>query len=583
VFVRIRIKKLVPWPDKLAIHVTFLTDEILFVNVQTAGIDHFVDRMASKGPSFSGFYKDGTRNFKGTDEVVLRTVEMVHDFASMSRTSIGPNGMKKIIQNHFGKLFVTGDASTMIEQAEVQHVGAKMLANAAKMQAEQVGDGTNLVVVFGGELLHLAAGLIEAGIHIRDIVTGYERGLAKALEIIKTLHTKAIHYDLNDTASVVAALKTPLSSHQFLDADHLAALSAAACLNAYPNRKGKFSVDNVRTVKALGGSVSDSYFVRGFAVQREVMGTIRRMTDCHLAVFATSFDLPESDTKMQTVFKSGAELQNYSLTQEQRMGELVSSIAVKGVNVVVCQSKITELALHYLEKHGILALQLPSNYDIRRLCRAVGATPLLRISSPTPEEIGSCPLVECQEVGSTALVVFEAGGGISTIVVRGATPNVIDDVERSLDDATNSFLVMTEFPQLVPGAGACEMEVAVQLARWADTLPGMDQYGVRKFAEAFEVVPRTIAENSGLRIADFMAKLRAAHSKPGGQNAGVDVLELAVGDAEKMGVFDIAHIKEWAVKLATDVATTLLRINQIVVAKAAGGPAPRAPGARDAD
>jgi T-complex protein 1 subunit theta len=257
------------------------------------------------------------------------------------------------------------------------------------------------------------------------------------------------------------------------------------------------------------------------------------------------------------------------------MDELVSLIAVKGVNVVVCQSKITELALHYLEKHGILVLQLPSNYDIRRLCRAVGATPLLRISAPMPEEIGSCLLVECQEVGSTSLVVFKAGGGISMIVVRGATPNVIDDVKRSLNDATNSFLVMTEFPQLVPGASACEMEVAVQLERWADMLLGMDQYGVRKFAEAVEVVPRTIAENSGLRMADFMAKLRAAHSKQGGQNAGVDVVELAVGDAEKLGVFDVAHIKEWALKLATDIVTTLLKINQFLVAKPAGGPAPR--------
>jgi T-complex protein 1 subunit theta len=537
----------------------------------------------AKQQSFGGFLKEGTRYFKGTDEVVVRSAEAMYDLAKLTATSIGPNGMKKLIKNHFGKVFVTGDASTMVQEAEIQHPGAKMLAGASKMQAEQIGDGTNLVIVFAGELMHLATELIRAGIHTRDIVAGYQRALAKTLEILPTLYTNAVTFDLSDENAVAAALRTPLSSHQFLDADYLAKLSAQACLNAYPNRKGKFNVDNVRIAKALGGNVGDSYFVRGFVVQREVMGTIRRKTDCRLAVFTTSFDLPESDTKMQTVFKSGAELEGYNLTQEQRMSELVGSIAATGVNVVVCQSKITELAVHYLEAAGILAIQLPSNWDIRRLCRAVGAVPLLRIGAPTAEEIGRCPLVECQEIGSTALVVFEAEGGVSTIVVRGATPNVIDDVERSLDDATNSFLVMTEFPQLVPGAGATEMELAVKLSRWADTLPGMEQYGVRKFAEALEIVPRTIAENAGLRIADFMAKLRAAHNRDGGKTACVDVVELAIGDADNLKVADVAHVKEWALKLAVDVAVTMLRVDQICLSKPAGGPTPRKPEARDAD
>jgi T-complex protein 1 subunit theta len=285
--------------------------------------------------------------------------------------------------------------------------------------------------------------------------------------------------------------------------------------------------------------VTDSYVVKGFVVQREVMGTIRKMTDCRLAVFTTSFDLPESDTKMQTVFHSGKDMENYNLSQEQRMQELVSSIAAKNVNVVVCQSKITELAIHYLEKANIMALQLPSAWDIKRLCRAVRTHPLLHISAPTEEEIGHCPLVECQEIGSTPVVVFEAGGGISTVVVRGATPNTIDDVERSIEDATNSFQVLTEFPQLVAGAGASEMELATLLAKWGEELPGMDQYGVKKFSEALEVVPRTIAENSGLVIAPFMAKLRAAHNK-GETNAGVDIIELAVADAVKLKVFDVS-------------------------------------------
>jgi T-complex protein 1 subunit theta len=180
-------------------------------------------------------------------------------------------------------------------------------------------------------------------------------------------------------------------------------------------------------------------------------------------------------------------------------------------------------------------------------------------------------------------VAFEADGGVSTIVVRGATPNVIDDVERSLKDATNNFLVLTEFPQFLPGGGAVEMELSVQLGKWADRLPGMEQYGVRKFAQSLEVVRTTIAENSGLRIADFIAKLRAAHNRQGGEAAYVDVVDLAVGDANALKIADVAHVKEWALKLATDVARTLLRIDQICMAKKAGGLAPRSPEARDAN
>ncbi|KAH0792891.1 T-complex protein 1 subunit theta isoform X2 [Histomonas meleagridis] len=531
--------------------------------------------------TFQGFFKDGTRYFNGTDEVLLRNIDAVVDLSELTRTSLGPNGMKKIIKNHFGKLYVTGDAATILKEAEVQHPAAKMLVSASQMQAEQIGDGTNLVLVFAGECLSRAAELVRAGINTKDIVAGYQAALAKALEILPTL-TLNKQIDLMNQDNVAEALKTSLSSHQFLDADHLSKLVASACINANQRAGVKFSVDNVRVAKALGGSVNDSYFVKGFVVQREVMGTIRRMENCNIAVYSTSFDLPESDTKMQTIFTNGEEMTKFNLSKEQRMNEIVSSIAEKGINVVVCQSKITELAMHYLEQHKIMALQLPSNWDIRRLCRAVRAIPLLRIAPPTEDEIGHCPLVEVTEVGSTPLVSFIADGGVSTIVIRGATPNVMEDVERSIEDAVNSYLVMTEYPQLVAGAGACEMELSTQIAKWAESRPGMDQYGARKFAEALEVVPKTIAENSGLKISEFMAKLRAAHNK-GEKNAGVDVVELKVEDAEKMGVYDIAHVKEWALKFAIEVVVTILRVDQICMAKPANGPAPRSPEARDID
>lgn len=540
-----------------------------------------IHHMSTK-QSFGGFFKEGTRYFNGVDEVILRNIDAAVDLSNLTRTSMGPNGMKKIIKNHFSKIFVTGDCATILNEAEIQHPAAKMLVNASQMQAEQIGDGTNFVITFAGECLNLASQLIRAGINTKDIVIGFQEALSKALEILPTLYSK-VEIDLHNVESVKKALKTPLSSHQYLNCEHLADLVAQACVQTNQNPKLKFSVDNIRIAKALGGSVDDSYVVKGFVVKREVMGTIRRMENCKIAVFSTSFDLPESDTKMQTVFNSGAEMANYNLSRENRMDQLVSSIAQKGVNVVVCQSKITEVAMHFLEKHGIMALQLPSNWDIKRLCRAVKALPNLRICAPQDDEIGHCDLCEVKEVGSTPLVFFQnENSQVSTIIIRGSTPNIIDDVERSIDDAVNSYLVMTEYPQLVPGAGATEMELSCQIAKWAESRPGMDQYGARKFAEALEVVPKIIAETSGLKIADFLAKLRAAHNK-GDKDACVDIIDLQVGNAEKLGVYDVAHVKSWALRFATDVVVTLLRVDQICISKPAQGPAPRSPEARDID
>ncbi|EAX94314.1 TCP-1/cpn60 chaperonin family protein [Trichomonas vaginalis G3] len=229
-----------------------------------------------------------------------------------------------------------------------------------------------------------------------------------------------------------------------------------------------------------------------------------------------------------------------------------------------------------------MAVQLPSNWDIKRLARAVKAVPLLRIGAPTEDEIGHCKSVEAREIGSTPIVIFEADGEISTVIIRGATPNLIDDIERSLDDAVNSFRILTEHPLLVPGAGASEMELSTQISKFAESRPGMDQYGIRKFAEALEVIPRTIAENSGIRISEFMAKIRASHNK-GESSSGVDVINMDIGNSIELGAWDIAHVKEWGMKFACEVACTLLRVDQICMAKKASGPAPRSMGARDED
>lgn len=530
--------------------------------------------------------KEGHKHLSGLEEAVLKNVEACKSLAQITRTSMGPNGMNKMVINHLEKLFVTSDASTIVQELEVQHPAAKLLVMAAQAQQQEIGDGTNMVLSFAGELLANAETLLRDGLHPTEIADGYARAGARALEILDTLVVPSKDtLDMRDRVAVAERIKGSVSSKQYGYEDLLAPIIAEACIDVVPKNPNNFNVDNVRVVKINGGGVHDSHVVKGMVLKRGVEGSISSATDAKVAVFAQGVDTASTETKGTVLIRSAEELENYSKSEEARIEEIIKSIADAGAKVVVGHQAFGEMALHFLEKYGMMAIKVPSKFDLRRFCRATGATALVKLQAPQADELGFARSLAVREIGGTKCLVLQQDssmGQISTVVLRGSTDQMLDDIERAVDDGVNSYKLLGRDARAVPAGGATEIEIAHQLQQWGRKETGLDQYAIVRYAEALEVVPRTIAENSGLNATDAVAALYTAHAA-GQTSAGLDVETGAAKDLGAQGVFDLHSTKWWALKLATEAAVTVLRIDQIIMAKMAGGPKPRAGGMDDED
>lgn len=528
--------------------------------------------------------KEGYKHLSGVTETTFANIEAVKAIAQITRTSLGPNGMNKMVQNHLEKLFVTNDAATILKELDIVHPAAKIAVLACQAQEQEIGDGTNFVLVFIGELLQNAEALIRKGLHPSDVVTGFTKACDKALELLeKDLVVYKIE-KLDDPDEVAKCLKSAIASKQYGYEDLLSRLIANACIQVLPKNPQNFNVDNVRVAKILGGGISDTTVLKGFVLTRDSEGTIKHVTNAKVAVFQSGFDAAKPETKDAVLLKTADELLNYNASEEKAIEELVRKISELGVKVIVSGASIGEMAMHFLERHKIMAVKCPSKFDLRRICKAIGAVPVVNLRAPTLEELGSADQVTVEEIGSTKVTIFREnkGSGIATIVIRASTTNTLDDLERVVDDGVNVFKAMTRDGSFVAGAGATEIELSKQLQAFGASTKGLSHYAIRKFAEAFEVIPRTLAENAGQKATEALARLYAAHDK-GNKADGLDIETGEVKNAVDLQVLDLMQTKRWGIKFATDAAITILKIDQIIVAKRAGGPKPPAQGPMDAD
>ncbi|KAF1534994.1 T-complex protein 1 subunit theta, partial [Eudyptula minor] len=529
-------------------------------------------------------------HYSGLEEAVYRNIQACKELAQTTRTAYGPNGMNKMVINHLEKLFVTNDAATILRELEVQHPAAKMLVMASHMQEQEVGDGTNFVLVFAGVLLELAEDLLRMGLSVSEamkwcseyllfaaqVIEGYEKACKKALEILPDLVCSSAK-DLRDVEEVASLLHTSVMSKQYGNEHFLAKLIAQACVSILPD-SGHFNVDNIRVCKIVGAGMSASSVLHGMVFKKETEGDVTSVKDAKIAVYSCPFDGMITETKGTVLIKNAEELMNFSKGEENLMDLQVKAIADSGANVIVTGGKVADMALHYANKYNLMLVRLNSKWDLRRLCKTVGATALPRLTPPTLEEMGHCDSVYLSEVGDTQVVVFKhekEDGAISTILIRGSTDNLMDDIERAVDDGVNTFKVLTRDKRLVPGGGATEIELAKQITSYGETCPGLDQYAIKKFAEAFEAIPRALAENSGVKANEVISKLYAVHQE-GNKNVGFDIEAetAAVKDMLEAGILDTYLGKSWGIKLATNAAVTVLRVDQIIMAKPAGGPKP---------
>lgn len=456
---------------------------------------------------------------------MLRNIDACRAIASTVQTSLGPYGRNKIVINHLQKMILTSDAATILRELDVVHPAAKLLVMASQQQDAEMGDATNLVIVLAGELLRKAEDLLRMGLKTSDIVTGYEKAQKFALETLEELEVDKAA-DLTSQEELSKAIRTVVASKQNGSEDFLADLVAEAVLAVLPKNPANFSVDNVRVVKIMGGSLEQSRVVKGMVFPKEPNGSVKKATKAKVGVYSCAIDISQTETKGTVLLHNAKEMLDFTKGEESQLEAAIKELHDVGLRVIIAGSTVGELAMHYLNRYGILVIKVLSKFDLRRICRVVGATPLARLGAPMPDEMGSIDVVETLEIGGDRVTVFRQEDEVTrtaTLVLRGATQNHLDDIERAVDDGVNVVKAITKDARLVPGAGAAEIQLVERLQAFGEKTPGLAQYAIKKYGEAFEVVPRSIAESAGLDATEVLSRLYAAHSRKDEWTTGVDI------------------------------------------------------------
>ena len=436
-----------------------------------------------------------------------------------------------------------------------------------------MGDNTNLVITFAAELLNQAAELIKNGLHPSEILIGYE----KAWKECSTLIEDAPKYkvtDLKNHDEAVKIIKPTIGSKLLHGHDNiLAPLIAEACISVLPSKAENFNVDNVRVGKILGGSLSDSQVIKGLVVARGCETAVQKTENAKIAVYNCPLETQGAETKDTVLFKSADELINYNRSEEDFMENLIKGIVDAGVKVVVAGRSVSDMALHYFERYQIMVFRIMSKFELRRVAKAVGATPLVRLGAPTQEEVGYADRCYVDEISALKCIVIvrdSEENKLATLVLRGSTMSLLDSFERTVEDGVNVYRNACKDPNFVPGAGAIEMFLSNGLKNFGKTITSLDQYAVKKFGESFEVVPRTLSENSGLNASEVLANLNSKNSED--PHMGLNIKNGEIENAFNLGIYDHLETKKWAIKFAVDSVLTILRVDQIILAKPAGGP-----------
>lgn len=502
--------------------------------------------------------------------------------ADAVRTTLGPKGMDKMLVDSIGDIVITNDGVTILEEMEIEHPAAKMLVEVAKTQNEEVGDGTTTAAVIAGELLRKAGDLLDQDIHPTVIIRGYSLALKRAIEILEKM-AKPISID--DKEMLVKIARTSMSGKSgYGNLDKVADLVVEAVSMVAETKNGKVSIDtqNIKREKKQGGSSQDTELIKGVIIDKEVVhpGMPKQVKDAKIALVDAALEVKETETDAQIQITDPLKLQAFIEQEEKLLRDMVEKIAKSGANVLFCQKGIDDAAQHYLAKKGILAARRVKKSDMEALAKATGGRIVTSLDDLEAKDLGYAKLVEEQKIGDEQMVFVRdcKNPKAVSILVRGGTEHVVDEVDRAIEDAIGAVSSAIELGKIVPGGGAPEAEVAKGLKKYAETLKGREQLAVNAFADAMEIIPRSLAENAGLDPIDTLVALRAEHEH-GNIQMGVNVFDGGVMDMLKEGVIEPLKVKTQALKSAAEAAEMILRIDDVIAASKLdkGGNMPQMP------
>ncbi len=493
--------------------------------------------------------------------------------AQMVKSTLGPKGMDKMLVSSIGDVVITNDGATILNEMQIEHPAAKMMVEVAKTQDDEVGDGTTTAVVIGGELLGKAGELLDMKIHPTIITKGFREGRKKALEVLDKLGETVSINDKDMLKKIAATAMTGKSAERSSEKLSEIAVDAITKIAEENDDKVKIDTENIKLEKKQGGSMTDTEVIDGVIIDKEVVhsGMPKKVENAKILLVDSALEIKDLEGDAKINIDSPEKLQAFLENEEKTLKEMADNIAKSGAKVVLCQKGIDDMAQHYLAKAGIMAARRVKKSDMEKLAKATGAKIISDLKNITEKDLGFAGLVEERKIGGEDMIFVRKCKNPKsvTILIRGGSEHVVDEVERAMEDAVKGIAAALDLGKVVPGGGAVEIELSRELRKYAESFKGREQLAVKAFADALEVIPRSLAENAGLDPIDKIALLRAEHEK-GNKNAGLDVFSGEVKDMIKLGVIEPLKIKLQAVESASEVAEMILRIDDVIAAGSTG-------------
>jgi thermosome len=490
--------------------------------------------------------------------------------AETVRTTLGPKGMDKMLVDSMGDVIISNDGVTILNEMEIEHPAAKMMVEVAKVQEDEIGDGTTTAVVLAGELLKQAEFLIDKDIHPTVIAKGYKIASEKAQQILQQI-CKTV--DIKDRATLLNIARTAMTGKNVeLAREKLAEIAVDAVLKVLEkdaNNNPIIDLDNIKIEKKEGGGIDDSELIDGIVIDKEKVhpDMPKVVRDAKIALLDCALEIKETETEAKIQVDDPRQLQAFIETEQKMLKDMVEKIVASGANVVFTQKGIDDLVQHYLAKRGVYAARRLKQSDIEAIAKATGAKIIANLDDLKASDLGHAGIVEEKKLHKEAMTFIKhcKNPKAVSVLLRGGTEHVVAEVERAMTDAIGDVSAAICNGKYVAGGGACEVELARQLRAFAEALSGREQLAVQAFAEALDIIPRTLAENAGLDPIDALTELKAKHDK-GELYAGLDVFTGKAVDMILKGVIEPLKIKTQAIQSASETAIMLLRIDDVISA-----------------
>ena len=527
--------------------------------------------------------KEGTTRSRGK-EAQRNNIMAARVVGEVLKTTLGPRGMDKMLVDSLGDITITNDGAAILNEIDVEHPAAKMMVEIAKTQDDMVGDGTTTTVVLAGELLKKAEELLDQNIHPTILVSGYRKAAQKAIEIIEKT---AVPVDIKDKKTLLKVALTSMSSKAVGAArEHLAQIAIDAVMQIAEQRGDKMlaDIDNIQLVKKTGKSLLETQLIRGIIVDKEVVhpGMPKKKENAKIALLDSALEIEKTEMSAEIRIRDPSQMKAFLDQETSMMSDMVQKIKASKADVVFCQKGIDDMVQHFLAKEGIIAARRVKESDMEKLSRATGARIVSDLDDLKAKDLGLAGIVEERRIGDDKMIFVEKCKDPHSlaILIRAGLERMVDEAERAMTDALSVVSDVIENSKIVAGGGAVEIEVAKELRKYATKVGGREQLAVEAFADAVEVIPRTLAENAGLEPIDVLVDLRSAHEKEDGKYIGINVFTGKTQNTLDNGIIEPISVKEQAIKSAAESASMILRIDDVITAKAPkGGPGgPGGPG-----